>query len=101
MKFIFNDRNRAICDVFSHALQGTLPNLEVRHCNFELCPRTSSANFPQPDDLIGLPRILATIPSITSHKFEGALFPIELANGIASMSSFPSAKILQRFMESV
>jgi O-acetyl-ADP-ribose deacetylase (regulator of RNase III) len=35
MKFIFNDRNRAICDVFSHALQGTLPNLEVRHCNFE------------------------------------------------------------------
>jgi hypothetical protein len=55
--------------------------------------------FPTDRDLIGLDRILATIPSITSHKFEGALFPVELANGIASMSSYPSAKILQRFVE--
>lgn len=58
-----------------------------------------ASDFPTSAALIGLPRILATIPSITSHKFEGALFPIELANGIASMSSYPSAKILQRFME--
>jgi hypothetical protein len=56
-------------------------------------------DFPQPADLIGLPRILATIPSIVSHKFEGALFPVELANGIASMSSYPSAKILERFIQ--
>jgi hypothetical protein len=56
-------------------------------------------DFPQASDLIGLPRILATIPSIVSHKFEGALFPIELANGIASLSSYPSARILQRFAE--
>jgi hypothetical protein len=56
-------------------------------------------DFPSAADLIGLSRILATLPSVTSHKFEGALFPIELANGIASMSSYPSAKILQRFME--
>jgi hypothetical protein len=57
-------------------------------------------SFPQPSDLIGLPRILATIPSIVSHKFEGALFPVELANGIASMSSYPSARILERFIQS-
>ncbi|MEA3010893.1 MAG: hypothetical protein QOJ91_2585 [Sphingomonadales bacterium] len=59
----------------------------------------TSEAFPLAQDLIGLDRILATIPSLVSHKFEGALYPIELANGIASMSSYPSAKVLQRFME--
>ena len=58
-----------------------------------------AGGFPTATDLIGLPRILATLPSLVSHKFEGALFPIELANGIASMSSYPSARILQRFTE--
>lgn len=58
-----------------------------------------AGGFPAANDLIGLFRILATVPSLISHKFEGALFPVELANGIASMSSYPSAKILQRFME--
>jgi hypothetical protein len=56
--------------------------------------------FPAESNLIGLERILATLPNLVSHKFEGALFPIELANGIASMSSYPSAKILERFLES-
>jgi hypothetical protein len=58
-----------------------------------------AGRFPIDKDLIGLWRILATLPSLVSHKFEGALFPIELANGIASMSSYPSAKILERFVE--
>jgi hypothetical protein len=56
-------------------------------------------DFPKAADLMGFQRILATIPSLVSHKFEGALFPVELANGIASMSSYPSGKILQRFIE--
>ncbi len=55
--------------------------------------------FPTTADLIGLDRILATLPGLVSRKHEGALFPIELANGIASMSSYPSAKILERFLE--
>lgn len=55
--------------------------------------------FPTISDLIGFQRILATLPSLVSYKYEGALFPIELANGIASMSSYPSAKILQKFAE--
>ena len=42
-------------------------------------------------DLIGLSRILATLPSLVSRKFEGALYPIDLAHGIASMSSYPSS----------
>jgi hypothetical protein len=58
-----------------------------------------SDDRPRPGDLIGLPRILATLPALISRKFEGALYPIELANGIASMSSYPSAAILQRFLE--
>ena len=54
---------------------------------------------PVAQDLIGLSRILATLPALVSHKFEGALYPVELANGIASMSSYPSATILQRFLD--
>ena len=72
-------------------------------CQMVLSIPTGSYNpagtFPTDTDLIGLRRILATLPSIASHKFEGALFPVELANGIASMSSYPSARILQRFIE--
>jgi len=56
-------------------------------------------NYPLVDDLLGLDRIMATLPSLLSRKFEGALFPVELANGVASMSSYPSAKVLERFLE--
>ncbi|TLS19451.1 MAG: hypothetical protein FDZ72_03600 [Betaproteobacteria bacterium] len=59
----------------------------------------ADSDWPTSADLIGLNRILATLPSLVSHKFEGALYPVELANGIASMSSYPSATILQRFLE--
>lgn len=59
----------------------------------------SAGEAPADGDLIGLPRILATLPSLVSHKFEGALFPVELANGIASMSSYPSSTILRRFLD--
>ncbi len=56
-------------------------------------------DFPAPTDLIGFDRILATLPELVSRRFEGGLYPIELANGIASLSSYPSAKILERFLE--
>lgn len=58
-----------------------------------------SPNFPTLKDIIGLDRIMATLPSLISRKYEGALYPIELANGVASMSSYPSAKVLERFLE--
>lgn len=58
----------------------------------------SEDHFPSDNDIIGLKRILATIPSLISRKYEGALYPIELVNGIASMSNYPSAKILQDFV---
>lgn len=55
--------------------------------------------FPNQTNLLGFGRIMATLPGLISRKYEGALFPVELANGIASMSSYPSAKILQRLIE--
>lgn len=55
-------------------------------------------DYPKEEDLIGLKKILSTIPSLISRKHESALYPVELANGIASMSNYPSAKILERFV---
>lgn len=52
---------------------------------------------PKENDLIGFERIMATLPSIISNRFEGAIYPIELANGIASLSSYPSTKVLEIF----
>jgi len=48
-------------------------------------------------DFVGLGRILATLPSLVSPRFEGALVPISLANGVASLSSYPSAEVLKMF----
>ena len=55
---------------------------------------------PGLSDLIGYEKIFATIPKILSNKYEGALLPIELEHGIASLSTYPSAKILMLFAES-
>lgn len=73
---------------------GTVMVLSVPTGNY--CER---GDFPGRGDLIGLNRILATLPGLVSRRFEGGLYPIELANGIASLSSYPSAKILQRFLD--
>jgi hypothetical protein len=54
---------------------------------------------PKLDDLIGAKNIFATLPSILSNRFEGALLPIELANAIASLSTYPSAQILKIFAD--
>jgi len=55
---------------------------------------------PSTKDLIGYERIIATLPKIISNRHEGALLPIELAHSIASLSTYPSAKILKLFSES-
>ncbi len=55
---------------------------------------------PNISDLIGVERIFGTLPSILSNRFEGALLPIELVHGIASLSTYPSAQILRIFAES-
>lgn len=60
----------------------------------------NNPQFPELSDLVGFGCIMATLPELISRRYEGALFPVELANGVASMSSYPSAKILKRFTES-
>lgn len=50
-------------------------------------------------DFVGLDRILASLPGIVSHRHECALVPIELANGLASLSNYPSASILKIFAD--
>jgi len=54
---------------------------------------------PTLSNLIGAERIFATLPTVLSSKFEGALLPIELAHGLASLSTYPSAQILKIFAE--
>jgi hypothetical protein len=54
---------------------------------------------PSYSDLIGADRIFATLPTILSNRYEGALLPVELANGVASLSTYPSAHILKVFAE--
>lgn len=56
---------------------------------------------PEYKNLIGAERIFATIPKIISNRYEGALLPIELANGIASLSTYPSAQILKIFSDNM
>lgn len=55
-------------------------------------------SYPEESDIIGLERILETIPALVSRKYEGALYPVELVNGISSLSNYPSSKILQDFL---
>ncbi len=54
---------------------------------------------PEASKLINLNRILATLPKMISSRHENALVPIELANGIASLSTYPSAQVLKLFAE--
>ena len=51
------------------------------------------------ESFIGLNKILSTLPGLVSYKYEGALVPIALANGVASLSSYPSATVLKMFAD--
>jgi hypothetical protein len=46
-----------------------------------------------------LDRILATLPGMISSRHENALIPIEMANSIASLSTYPSAQVLKLFAD--
>jgi len=51
------------------------------------------------ESFLGLNKILGTLPRLVSYKYEGALVPIALANGVASLSSYPSATVLKMFAD--
>ncbi|MDH5507675.1 MAG: hypothetical protein OEZ02_10685 [Anaerolineae bacterium] len=52
---------------------------------------------PVQSDILGINKILSTLPKIQSSRYEGGLLPVELAHGIASLSTYPSARILKIF----
>ncbi len=56
---------------------------------------------PSITNLIAFNNIVATIPKILSNRLEGALLPVELVNGVASLSTYPSAKVLELFADSL
>ena len=51
------------------------------------------------EDLLGFPRSLWTLSELTSSKYEGGLVPVELANAVASLSTYPSARVLRLFAD--
>ncbi len=61
--------------------------------------RGEGVEEPSKDKLIAFNNIIKTIKTLLSNRYEGALVPIELANGIASLSTYPSAKVLELFIE--
>ncbi len=54
---------------------------------------------PSVTQLININRILATVPALLSSRHENALLPIELANSVASLSTYPSAQVLRLFTQ--
>ena len=52
------------------------------------------------NDLIGAEKIFSTLRELLSYSHENAIVPIQLANGVASLSTYPSAKVLRLFSES-
>lgn len=52
---------------------------------------------PDLSQLLGLERVVATLPGLVSSRHENALVPIELAHSIASLSTYPSAQVLKLF----
>lgn len=59
----------------------------------------SFIQVPEIAQMIGLDRILATLPKLLSSRHENALLPVELAHSIASLSTYPSAQVLKLFAE--
>ncbi|MCS7030930.1 MAG: hypothetical protein NZL92_05310 [Gloeomargarita sp. SKYG116] len=60
-------------------------------------PMDKFIQSPDSSKIINFDRILATLPAMLSSRHENALIPIELANSIASLSTYPSVKVLELF----
>ncbi len=74
-----------------------LARLTERHKMVLNIPTGQFIAEPSASNLIGASEIFATLPSLLSTRYENGLLPIELANAVASLSTYPSAKILALF----
>lgn len=62
-------------------------------------PKWKKDGKPIKQDLIGIEKIFGTLSTLLSSKHESALVPVEMANNIASLSTYPSAKLLKLLAE--
>lgn len=74
--------------------------LDERH-KFILNIPNGNTTEPQSPSLIGGDRIFGTLSSILSAKHEDALLPIQMAHSVASLSTYPSAKVLSMFADAM
>lgn len=56
---------------------------------------------PVPGDLIGLEKILQTIPALVTPVYDNALFPITRVNALVSIAQEPCGHMLEIFTESL
>ena len=56
-------------------------------------------NRPLPEDLIGLEKILGTIPALVTPIYDNALFPISRVNSLVSIAQEPCGHMLELFSE--
>lgn len=52
-----------------------------------------------PEDLIGLPKILGTIPELVTPIYDNALFPISRVNTLVSIAQQPCGHMLELLSE--
>ena len=79
--------------------QKPLPAFECPHCASQKATLAyNSEKGPCPS--CGEEILLTDMLGFHRSKYEGGLLPIELANAVASLSTYPSAKVLQLFAES-
>lgn len=95
-----SDSNKIVgctCISASGSRKGQLSIVSPEFLNVPTGIKGESVENPSIDKLIGIKDILTTLPKILSIRFEGGLLPIELVHGIASLSTYPSAKALELF----
>jgi len=73
--------------------------LTERHKMVLNIPTDKFVQNPTVGDLIGASQIFATLPKLLSSRYEDGLLPIELANDVASLSTYPSVQILTMFAD--
>jgi hypothetical protein len=72
--------------------------LDDRH-KFVLSIPNGNHQDPQNPNLYGHASILSTLGQILSARYESALLPVQMAHSVASLSTYPSAKVLSMFAE--
>ena len=78
----------------------TFLKLDERH-KFVLSIPNGNGTDPQSPALYGLSRISSTLREILSARFEDALLPVQMAHAVASLSTYPSARVLAMFADAM